>query len=170
MTGAKAPRHYALWNAALAICITIFFVVSVWLIGIEAGFLENPGGQAMANMELANMMAVGVCLIELYRRYRETPDKLQFLRKNWVEIIVLLPFGLVFRAARIAEGIPALRIAAPLFRLEEMNVAIPGATLSFRTATTALAAARKWLTHGSVIKDFFKMAAGAADKLRKEIR
>lgn len=148
-----------LWNLALAICVVLFFILSVWLIGIELSFFPSPGKQAMATMEMADLMAVSVCAIELYKRYRLEGDKREFFRKNWLEIIVLLPFGFMFRAFRIFEGLPVLRAAAPVLRFSELELALPGITVSARPVARGIVAAKKWLAHFHVVTSFFSKVA-----------
>jgi hypothetical protein len=154
-----------LWKANLAIAIIVFFVLSVWWIGIDLKYFEKPPQSTDDLMQLADLAAIGVFGIELYSRYRKTPDKVQFLKKNWLEIIVLLPMGLLFRFYRGLEAAGSLRPVSSALRIGDKGLLAPEVAWLGRAAAKLFAEAQEWVAHFSVISDFFAMVAENAGKL-----
>lgn len=152
-------RQRRLWNLNLALCVVIFFTLAVWWIGIEFGVFPEPTPRMEALMEQADILAIAIFAIDLYSRFRKSGDKAQFLRKNWLQIVVLLPVGMVFRAARAVEELGILRSMRLAGRLSEMPLVIPEVAVAGRLAGAGLARAHGWLVHFSVITDFFKLVA-----------
>ncbi len=152
-------RQRRLWNVAIALCIIIFFVLSVWWIGIEMGFFATPGPKTVELMEYADLAAIFVFAIELYSRYRKTPDKLVFLKKNWLEILVLLPVGVMFRAFKSMESVEAVRSAGLALRVEKEGLVLPELAAAGRAVAHIIEGAHKWVMHFSVISDFFAMVS-----------
>jgi len=166
----KSQRR--LWNIALVLCIIIFFVLSIWWIGIELGAFARPGRQAEELMEMADLAAIFVFAIEFYSRYRKTPDKLVFLKKNWLGIIAILPIGMFFRLFRGLEGAGAFRSAELALKVEREGMVLPELAIAGRAVAHVLEGTQKWLMHFSVVSDFFALAsetAGSALKIAGNI-
>ena len=156
-----------LWQANLVVCIVLFFILSVWWIGIELGFFAKVSPKTEQIMEMADLMAIGIFFLELYSRFRKSDNKVKFLKANWMEIVVLLPIGLAFRAFRSVESLEAARVIRPLFEIKEMQTVIPGVAV-FGEATARIAVEiKKWLTHYKVIADFFEFAVKSVKKIFK---
>lgn len=147
-----------LWNSLLALCIACFFILSIWWIGIDFGFLAAPAQQAQDLMDLADLLSIGVFAIELWRRFRRSGNAREFLRRNWLEIAVLLPVGTALRVFRGAEALGVLRPAGTVLRIGEDASVAPLASAG-RVAADAGAAAQKWASHFSGISDFVEMVA-----------
>ena len=154
-----------LWNLNLALCVFIFLILAAWWIGVEFGAFPEPAPRMEALMEQADLMAIGVFAIELYSRFRKSGDKAQFLRKNWLEIIVLLPVGMVFRAARAVEELQILRSMRLAGKLSELPLAIPEVAVMGKGIGSGLVRAHRWVGHFSIVTDFFKLVAEWKGKL-----
>ncbi|MCX6769411.1 MAG: hypothetical protein NT051_01890 [Candidatus Micrarchaeota archaeon] len=163
----RALRQKRLWQLNLVICLVLFFILSVWWIGIDLGFFAKVSPQTEQMMETVDLIAIGVFLLELYSRFSKSDDKAKFLRANWMELIVLLPIGLAFRALKSVESLGSVRVIRPLFEIKEIQAVVPGVAI-FGEATARIAIeVKKWLTHYSVITDFFDFAVKSAKKLFK---
>ena len=157
-------RQKRLWDALLSLCIACFFILSVWWIGIDFGLVASPGERTEDLMELADLVAIGVFAIELYGRFRRTGDAREFLRRNWLEIAVLLPVGAALRFFRGVESLGVLRPASSVFRIGEDAAMVPLASAG-RTAAEAGAAVQKWASHFSGVSDFLEMIVESVGKL-----
>ncbi|MFA6328412.1 MAG: ion transporter [Candidatus Micrarchaeia archaeon] len=147
-----------LWGALLALCTVAFFVIAVVLLSAEFGAIPPLSAEVSDLLELIELCAISIFAIELYLRYRETPDKKKFLRQNWLAILAILPVGVFVRSFRAAEGIGLLRPLSGTFRIAEADFIVPAVAVSSRP----LLAAQKWLSNIQVFKDFFALARGWA--------
>jgi len=153
-------RHeqQVLWRLNLALAVILFFILSVWWICIEFGYLAEPGPATEWVMEIADLIAILVFAIELYRRYRKTKSKAEFLKKNWLEILALLPVGLIFRAGRIVEEVEIFRSLRLGAKLGEAPLVIPEVVfVSGKNFGAFLVKAQKYLAHYTVFSDFFAL-------------
>jgi TRAP-type C4-dicarboxylate transport system permease small subunit len=157
-------QQQRLWNFLLSLCIACFFILSVWWIGIDFGFVASPGERTEELMDLAEMAAIGVFAIELYGRFRRTGDTWKFLRSNWLEVAVLLPVGAALRAFRGAEALGVLRPARAVLRIGEDAAMVQFASAG-KAVAEAGAAAQKWASHFSGISDFVGMIGENIGKL-----
>ena len=167
-TGRAAHRlqkqQQRLWNALLSLCIACFFILSVWWIGIDFGFIAAPGERTEGLMELAELVAIGVFAIELYWRFRKSGDAREFLRSNWLEVAVLLPVGTALRVFRGAEAVGALRPVSSVFRIGEDAAMAPLASAG-KVAAEAGAEAQNWASHFSGVFDFLEMVWESVGKI-----
>ena len=157
-------RQKRLWDALLSFCIAVFFILSVWWICIEFGLAAAPSEQTQDLMELAELAAIGVFAIELYRRFRKTGDTKEFLRRNWLEIAVLLPLGAALRVFRGVEALEALRPARVALRIGD-DIAVAPLASAGKTAAEAGAAVQKWASHFSGVSDFVGMVGENIGKI-----
>ena len=159
LSGAEIRRlmhlQRRLWRLNLALALSIFLILAVWWIGIELGTFPQPSERTELLMEQADLLAIGVFAVELYAGFRKAQDKALFLRKKWLEIIVLLPLGVLFRAFRAAGELEILGSAGRVLRLDRMPVAIPELAVVGRAAGSGLVGIHKWLCHYTVFSDFF---------------
>lgn len=149
-----ASLQRRLWRLNLALALIIFLVLAVWWIGIEFGLFPEPSEKTELLMEQADLFAIGIFAIELYSGFKKAQDKALFLRKRWLEIIVLLPIGVFFRAFRALSELEAVARAKSAVRLGEMPVLIPELAVAGKAAGRGLAFVHHWLCHFSVFSDF----------------
>ncbi len=154
-----------LWRLNLALALMIFLILAVWWIGIELGFFPQPPAESELLMEQADLFAIGIFALELYSGFRKAQDKAQFLRRKWLEIIVLLPIGTLFRAFKALGELEVLGKARAIVRLEELPVVVPELAVAGRAAGHGLVGIHKWLCHYTVFSDFF----GFVMKWRKRL-
>jgi hypothetical protein len=154
-----------LWNLLLAVGLVIFFVLSVWWIGIDLRMLPVPSQQTQDLMDAAELAAIAVFAIELYGRFRKSANAGEFLRKNWLGILVLLPIGILVRFARGLEAAGLLRPAEVASKLGEDVKLAPALASAGKAAAHAGAEAQKWASHFSGISDFLAMVSETVGKL-----
>jgi|GEM_PF-3573782 len=153
-------KQKKLWRVNLILGVILFFILSVWWIGVEVGLAAPPSAAAEETMEIADLIAILIFAIELYGRYKKSQSKTEFLKNNWLEILTLLPVGLIFRAGRVLEEIEIFRSLRLDINLGEAPMVIPEVVfLSGKNLGRILLNAQHWLAHYSVFADFFGLAA-----------
>jgi len=153
-------RQKKLWRVNLILGVILFFILSVWWIGVEAGVIAPPSAQTEETMEIADLIAILIFAIELYGRYKKSQSKTEFLKNNWLEILAILPIGLIFRAGRVLEEIAIFRSLRLGINLGEAPMVIPEVVLlSGKSAGRMLLSAHNWLAHYSVFADVFELVA-----------
>jgi len=150
-----------LWGVNIAICVIIFFALALYWLAVEVKAFPEPGARTVEILEFAEICAITVFAIELYSRYRKTPDKRQSLAQNWLAIIAILPLGIIFRATRVFESVALLRPLAGELRLAEAEFFMPAIAVSSRP----LLALHRWLANYKVFADFFSLASAWARRL-----
>ena len=150
----RARLERRLWDALLASCVVVFFVVAIIFLSAEFGAIPPLAEEASNLLEFIELCAILVFAAELYSRYTRTPDKKQFILQNWLAILAILPLGIFIRSFRAFEGIGLLRPLQGTFRLAETEAIMPALLVSGRP----LLAAHRWLTHFQVFRDFFALA------------
>ena len=156
----------SLWGINVAICILLFFFLAVFWLAAEFGVFPQPDARTAGVLEAAELCAISVFAIELYSRYRQTPDKKKFLAQNWLAIIAILPIGILVRAARAFQAVGVLKPVEGAFRLAEADYLVPAVAVSGRSAL----AVQKWLSSFQVFRDFFSLVGGMAAKARRIFR
>lgn len=150
-----------LWGALLSACVVVFFATAVAFLAVDFKAIP-PLDQGTAELlEYAELFAIAMFAIELYSRYRQTPDKKKFLRQNWLAIVAILPAGALVRSFRAAEGIGLLRPLQGSLRFAETDAIMPALLVSGRP----LLAAQKWLANLEVFRDFFSLARRAGKRI-----
>ena len=144
-----------LWGALLTACVVVFFIVAIIFLSVDFGAIPPLSENMALILEVIEFCAIIVFAIELYSRYRRTPDKKKFLMQNWLAILALLPIGIFIRSFRAAECVGLLRPLQGAFRLAEAEAIMPALLISGRP----LIALHKWLTHFHVFRDFFALVS-----------
>ena len=142
-----------LWDALLTACVVVFFLLAIILLAVDFGVISPLAKSTAELLEFIELFAILVFAIELYSRYRHTPDKKKFLAQNWLAILAILPVGILIRSFRAVEGIGLLRPLQSTFRVAETETIAPLLLMSGRP----LLALRQWLAHFQVFKDFFAL-------------
>jgi len=120
-------------------------------------------------------MAIGVFAFEFAAQYRKAENKALFFKKNWLGILAILPMGLFFRAASVAEEIAFLRSLQMMIKAEKIQVALPGGSIigasivniPLKMLSDALLAFQAWLAHFSVVTDFVELVASSIKRVFK---
>ena len=164
-----------MWTWVLVLAIILFFVLSVMEISILLGWAQ-PHSERMAQIvEQADLMAIGVFAFEFAAQYRKAENKALFFKKNWLGILAILPMGLFFRAASVAEEIAFLRSLQMMIKAEKIQVALPGGSIigasivniPLKMLSDALLAFQAWLAHFSVVTDFVELVASSIKRVFK---
>ncbi len=159
---ARSSRlQHRLWGALLAACVVVFFAIAIVLLAVDFGAIPPLSEGDASLLEIIELCAIIVFAIELYSRYRSTPDKKKFLAQNWLAIIALLPIGVFVRSFRAAEGIGLLRPLQGTFRVAEADFIVPAIAVSSRP----LLAAQQWLSHFQGFQDFIALVRAWAKKV-----
>jgi len=64
-------------------------------------FLEEI--HLLETIETLEILLSCILIVDLIILYLESRSKYQFLKRNWLKIIAVFPFGLIFRALRILQ-------------------------------------------------------------------
>ncbi|MEM3060339.1 MAG: hypothetical protein QXW70_04340 [Candidatus Anstonellales archaeon] len=82
-------------------------IVLISLIGIcsiaIAHLLLHLSHEQMIILELFDIVFLFILAVDVYYRFKASHDRIKFLRKNWIEIIVLLPIGAFSELFRLGE-------------------------------------------------------------------
>jgi len=108
--------QYSLWGVAVALSIFLLLSVATTEILSEFQIFPHPSPEHLKVLEYADMLAIGIILIELGTGFRQAKNKILFLKHNWLAIIAIFPFGAFVRTGRIFEG---------LYILEELSLLRP---------------------------------------------
>jgi len=57
----------------------------------------------LETIETLEILLSCILIVDLIILYLESRSKYQFLKRNWLKIIAVFPFGLIFRALRILQ-------------------------------------------------------------------
>lgn len=160
LKGENEPEtlQHRLWNTNLVLAVLLFFILSVWWIGVEFKFFAAPDMRTQELLDFADLAAIGIFAVEFAKEYRKEEDKVRFFRKHWLGIIAILPFGFILRAARIAKFLELPRQLEFVARLDELQLAMPGVALSAKAIGGGFVAAHKWLAHYTVFTDVARLA------------
>ncbi len=82
-------------------------LVLISLLGICAILILNlllpMSHEQKLGLELIDIIFLSILAVDIYKRFKIAHDKSDFLKKNWIEIIVLVPFGAFSEIFRIGE-------------------------------------------------------------------
>ena len=147
-----------LWRLNLALALAVFLMLAVWWIGVALGTFPAFSDREEWLMEQADLTAIIVFAADIYSGFRKAKDKKLFLRKNWLEIIVLLPLGTVFRMFRAfgqlgkLDSVLAARKGAE--GVMEIPIVIPDVITRAKEVGKGALEAHQWVSHGKTFTEF----------------
>jgi len=84
-------------------------VTIIWLIIFILGFFASP---ALADaLRMANITILSVFVVDLWVSYRKVRSLPIFLKRHWLDILMVIPYFRIFRVARILRLARFIRIA-----------------------------------------------------------
>lgn len=95
-------KFFAAWKV-IAI-LALFFILFTFLAEI---FLHLEEGQRHL-LELLDLVAIGVLVIDLGIHYSESKQKKGFVKRNWLLILSFLPFGSILRFVKTIKSFGTL--------------------------------------------------------------
>ncbi|MFH1306481.1 MAG: hypothetical protein ABIH83_02375 [Candidatus Micrarchaeota archaeon] len=110
--------QYNLWSWAVALAILLLLTVTSIELLADFDVIPHPSPSHFKILELGNLIAIFIIGIELVSAYRNTKNKIVFLKQNWLVILAILPLGIVLRAGRIFEGLVIIEEFASLRTLQ----------------------------------------------------
>lgn len=112
-----------LWRALVFISLVglvILVLAELFFLDIAAQYLTK------VQMEYFLLAFTAVLLLDVYLSFLNASDKVAFLKKNSLKILVLLPWGTIFRAFSVLklEGVFAeVPLLSDLFAMEKVDAA-----------------------------------------------
>ncbi len=85
-------------------------VTVIWLILFGCSYLELPEVLA-TSIEWACWIILGVFVTDLVMVYRKVRNVPGFLRKNWLDILMVIPYFRIFRILRLLRLLRFTRLA-----------------------------------------------------------
>ncbi|MFA6489378.1 MAG: hypothetical protein WCT52_01745 [Candidatus Micrarchaeia archaeon] len=149
-----------LWRINLALALCVFLMLAVWWIGMEFGAFPPADARTELLMEQADLTAILVFGIDLFRGFSKARDKKMFLRRNWLEIIVLLPVGTAFRAFRAFEELRIFGMAEKSLGAVELPVLVPGIVTHAKGIGKVALKLHGWLSNGKVMAEVSETVSG----------
>ena len=152
-TGKLEAIQQKIWKANLALALAVFAMLAVWWIGVALGFFPAPSARDEWLMEQADLTAIVVFAVDIYSGFRKASDKKLFLRKNWLEIIVLLPFGTAFRMFRAFEQLEIISAVKKSASVMEIPLVVPDVVAHAKQVGKGALEVHQWVSHGKVFTD-----------------
>lgn len=153
-TGELNALQRKLWRINLALALAVFVTLAVWWIGIETRVFSQPSAREEWLMEQADLTAILVFGIDVYAGFRKAKDKGMFLRNNWLEILVLLPLGTMFRVLRSFEQLELIGVMKKSAGVMELPIVIPDVITHAKRAGRGVLEVHKMVSHGKVFTEF----------------
>lgn len=85
------------------------FITVVWLVLFVIGFFANPSLES--SLRTANIAILSVFVADLGVTYWKVRSPSVFVRKHWLDILMVIPYFRIFRIARILRLMRFVRIA-----------------------------------------------------------
>lgn len=102
----------------LCMFVVGFFAFDADLIGMEPP-IHIPDEVEPA-WDAINWTIWGVFVIDVYLKYRRSPDLRTFVRKNWLDLLLLFPFFRVLLILRVIRLIRMVRVASVGLEVADM--------------------------------------------------
>ncbi|GEM_PF-6338122 len=118
-------KQRVLWSWAVTLAIVVSFYIFFTEIGAWLGAWNGADARQADMKEMANLMAILILGIDLAGKFRNSEDKLKFVRGNMLELVALIPIGLIFRMGQALESFSMLKNFAYLARAEGLVEAAP---------------------------------------------
>ena len=84
-------------------------VTVIWLAVFILGFFVSP---ALADtLRMVNIVILSVFVADLWVSYRKVRSVPVFVKKHWLDILMVVPYFRIFRVARILRLVRFVRIA-----------------------------------------------------------
>ena len=92
--------------------LLILLAVVLTLIMLVAEIFVKLNPQQLEIEEVSDLALLLIFGTDVFMRYHLAKDKREFLKKNWLDILVVLPFSRIMRALKVAAEVAdgALRI------------------------------------------------------------
>ncbi len=155
--------QHRLWKLNLALALVLFVILAIQWAGSQLGFFAAPTESQAARMEQADLAAILIFGIDLYRGFAKAHDKKMFLRKNWLEILVLIPFGTAFRMFRAFEQLEAVGAMQRVSGIGEIAAVAPEIAEKAKKAGKGALELHNFISNGHVLADFFEGTAKALE-------
>ncbi|MFQ5915591.1 MAG: ion transporter [Nitrospinota bacterium] len=85
-------------------------VTVLWLIVFALGLLITDEQLARICISV-NLGLLPVFVVDVFVQYRRSPKWRIFLKENWVDIVMVIPFFRVFRIVRVVRFLRLVRVA-----------------------------------------------------------
>lgn len=166
--------QHRLWSLLLALTIVLFFILSI--IELDEGIthlLPAPAESMREFLFWADLAAISVFVIEFGAQYRQYKNKMLFFKHNWLGLVSIVPMGFLFRAARVVEGVEAVRTLQMAGKMNELGVVLPDIRLAgdARVAlprinlADAMLHVQGGLAHFNVVTDFIDLVTETLARL-----
>lgn len=100
MSGKRFSLNRKKWTR-LVDAITVF-----WLAVFVLGFFTSPGIARVCN--ILNIAILAVFAADLVLTYKDSDNRRTFLKRHWLDVLMIIPYFRIFRILRIAR---LLRVA-----------------------------------------------------------
>jgi len=146
-----SSRFEQIWSHVIVVSVAIVFI----LIVLHLLFDVSPYEPLIAVLDY---IVIAIFAIDLIRLYKKSKDIHYFFHNYWLDIVAVLPFGILFRFAKILRAAEILRSFSSSAYLAE-GFSMAGRSVKFFSSEPALS-----LTRRAVSKSF---AVGKRKKRKK---
>ncbi len=112
------------------------FVTVVWLIVFVFGFVFSEYSEVAGNI---NLFLLPVFVADLYVGYRRSGSFKYFVRRKWLDILMVIPYFRIFRILRVMRAIRAVRAARAVRASRSVRGALKAAGKGMSSSSKALA-------------------------------
>ena len=91
------------WDIILLVSVSFVFVILI----LESFFKVD---KIQGYLDITDWIITGIFLIDLVILFSRANSFIEFLKKNWVDIIAVLPLGYVFRIAKVVRAVKIIKI------------------------------------------------------------
>ncbi|MFH1470209.1 MAG: hypothetical protein ABIF01_00510 [Candidatus Micrarchaeota archaeon] len=99
------------WRATVALAMVSILAV----FGLEIFY--HPGKDALLALEFIELAALLVLFVDLAVNFSRAENKSKFIRKNWFELFLFVPFAVTFEAFRAFELFQVMGVEAMPFMM-----------------------------------------------------
>jgi len=97
----------------------IVLIALLGIVGIiTAYFLLPLSHWQKVALEILDIIFLSILAIDVIYKFKKAHDKIRFIKKNWIEIIVLLPIGFLSELIRLTEFLELFRV----YRFAQLSV------------------------------------------------
>jgi hypothetical protein len=110
----EVPLAEEAWNFTVFVAVVLIFVIFI----LEAFFFTGGLGPFLT---VLTYIVLGVFVIDLFVLYRKARHWKIFLKRNWLDIIAVIPLGSVFSLAKLFRFVKIAKVISQSSRLSKLT-------------------------------------------------